>query len=269
MTTYTKTSDVLETVGVSGVLSAGLTWHVIGEGLAWAEFDKPADAIKYTANKRGKGRKFAVMTFEPGKQFSGVIYLTSVKRGLDAGQVVSESQLLDLYHGQEEKPAAEKEAKKPAVKATKKPVKKTSQASEKKPAKPAQKPAAKKSKSRIKLEAAQEAAKTIDVTAPEYLAFCAKISAGRQKPYSARNCEVLYAQTNGTATDVRGFKTWLSAGRAVKKGEKSLVIEAPRFVYDEKGQPVLDKYGRPKMYAVPCCVFDISQTEPIKEKKEA
>lgn len=109
MSTYKKPSDVLEAVGVSGVLSAGLTWHVIGQGLAWAEFDKPADAVKYTMTKRGKGRKFAVMTFTPGEEFSGVVYLTNVKRGLDAGQVVSEGQLLDLYHGQEEKPAAKTE----------------------------------------------------------------------------------------------------------------------------------------------------------------
>lgn len=132
----------------------------------------------------------------------------------------------------------------------------------------AEKPA-KKSKSRLKLEKAHEDAQAIDVTAAEFLAFCARINAGRQKPYSARNCEILYAQSNGRATDVRGFKTWIKAGRAVKKGQKALVIETPRFVYDEKGQPVLDKHGKPKMYTVPCCVFDISQTEELKETKEA
>lgn len=132
-----------------------------------------------------------------------------------------------------------------------------------------QKPAAKKSKSRIKLEKAHEGAQAIDVTAAEFLAFCARINAGRQKPYSARNCELIFAQTNGAATDVRGFRSWIKAGRAVKKGQKSIVIEAPRFVYDEKGQPVLDKHGKPKMCAVPCCVFDIAQTEELKESKEA
>lgn len=135
--------------------------------------------------------------------------------------------------------------------------------------KPATNKAAKKSKSSIKLEKAQEDAQAIDVTAAEFLAFCARINAGRQKPYSARNCELIFAQTNGAATDVRGFKSWIKAGRAVKKGQKSIVIEAPRFVYDEQGQPVLDKHGKPKMYAVPCCVFDIAQTEELKESKEA
>lgn len=131
------------------------------------------------------------------------------------------------------------------------------------------KKAAKKSKSRVKLEQAQEDAQKIDTTAAEFVAFCAKINAGRQKPYSAKNCELIFSQTGGRATDVRGFKSWIKAGRAVKKGQKSIIIEAPRFIYDDKGQVVLDKHGRPKMYAVPCCVFDISQTEELKETKEA
>lgn len=206
MTTYKKPSDTIEAVGVSGVLSAGLAWHVIGQGLAWAEFDKPADAVRFTMTKRGKGRKYAVMTFEPGKEFSGVIYLTSVKRGLDAGQVITEGQLLDLYYGKEEKPAAEKKAEKPAAKTTKKPAKKPAQKPEKntgftvvtldrkelhiKPAKAvkekviqgltAEKPA-KKSKSRLKLEKAHEDAQAIDVTAAEFLAFCARINSGPAK----------------------------------------------------------------------------------------
>lgn len=135
---------------------------------------------------------------------------------------------------------------------------------------PAKKPATKKkSKSRIKLEKAQEDAQTMQISAVEFVTFCARINSGRKKPYSTKNCELIFTQTNGHATDVRGFKSWIKAGRAVKKDQKSIVIEAPRFVYDEQGQPVLDKHGKPKMYAVPCCVFDIAQTEELKESKEA
>lgn len=248
MTEYKKPSDVLEAVGVSGVLSAGLTWHVIGQGLAWAEFDKPADAVKYTMSKKGKGRKFAVMTFTPGKEFSGVVYLTNVKRGLDAGQVVSEGQLLDLYHGQEEKPAAKTEEKKaakteekPAAK-TVKPVK-TGQAEAVKPApkKPAQ-PAG------LHCGPALVADKEGKITISSLL-HAGKVYASRTVPaefsarfkkYSADNQLLLYLQGGPALGQVSTYRGWLKQGRQVSKGQHGLKILAPRMVVKEDGTKVID-----------------------------
>lgn len=280
MTTYKKPSDVIEAVGVSGVLSAGLTWHVMGEGLAWAEFTEPADAIKYTATKRGKGRKYAVMTFEPGKEFSGVIYLTSVKRGLDAGQVVSESQLLDLYHGKEEKPA-----KKPAKKAAK-----TAK-------KPAQKPAkdtgftvvtldrkelhikpAKAVKEKVIKEITQKPAglqfgpalvanEEGKITIASLL-HAGKVFAGRTVPaefsdrfkkYSDDNQLLLYLQGGPNLGQVATYRGWLKQGRQVSRGQHGLKILAPRMVVKEDGTKAIDG-----LHLV--TLFSIEQTEKVSQE---
>lgn len=259
MSTYKKPSDVLEAVGVSGVLSAGLTWHVIGQGLAWAEFDKPADAVKYTMTKRGKGRKFAVMTFTPGEEFSGVVYLTNVKRGLDAGQVVSEGQLLDLYHGQEEKPAAKTEEKKAAKKAAKdtgltvvtldhkklhiKPAKKEA---EKQAAKKAVKtnPATTGLQFGPALVSDKEGKITISSLLHAGKAFAshtvpAEFSA-RFKKYSDDNQLLLYLQGGPDLGQVSTYRGWLKQGRQVTKGQHGLKILAPRMVVKEDGTKAID-----------------------------
>jgi antirestriction protein ArdC len=67
------------------------------------------------------------------------------------------------------------------------------------------------------------------------------------------------------ATQVAGFRTWLSMGRSVRKGEKGIWILAPstRKVEDEEtGDKRSVPYG---FHAVP--VFDVSQTdgEPLAE----
>lgn len=253
-TEYKKPSDVMETVGLSGVLSAGLTWHIVGEGLAWAEFDKPADAIKYTATKRGKGRKYAVMIFEPGKEFSGVIYLTSVKRGLDAGRVITEGQLLGLYHGQEEKAAAEK--------VTEKAAKKTSQASEKKPAK---KPAASlqfgpalvaNEEGKITIASLLHADKV-------YASRCLPAEfSDRFKKYSNDNQLLLYLQGGPNLGQVSTYRGWLKQGRQVSRGQHGLKILAPRMVEKEDGTKAIDGLRL-------VTLFSVNQTEKIEEKKEA
>lgn len=121
-----------------------------------------------------------------------------------------------------------------------------------------------KSKSRARLDASRAAIKTLDKEAPDFTAFCKQINAGRKVPYSERNCALLYDQSNGQATQVKGFQSWKAAGRVVKKGSKALVIEAPKMI---KGT---DKNGEPyeKLICTPVCVFDISQTEEL-EMKEA
>ncbi|MCD5531057.1 hypothetical protein EFE22_08255 [Lactobacillus delbrueckii subsp. lactis] len=259
MTEYKKPSDVMEAVGVSGVLSAGLRWHVVGEGLAWAEFDKPADAVRFTMTKKGKGRKFAVMAFTPGEEFSGVVYLTNVKRGLDAGQVVSEGQLLDLYHGQEEKPAAKTEENKPAKKAAKdtgvtvvtldhkmlhiKPAKKEA---EKQAAKKAVKtnPATTGLQFGPALVSDKEGKITISSLLHAGKAFASRTVpaefSARFKKYSADNRLLLYLQGGPDLGPVSTYRGWLKQGRQVSKGQHGLKILAPRMVIKEDGTKAID-----------------------------
>lgn len=275
MTEYKKPADVMEAIGVSGVLSAGLTWHVLGEGLAWAEFNRPADAVKYTMSKKGKGRKYAVMVFEPGKQFSGVIYLTSVKRGLDAGRVITEGQLLDLYHGQEEKPAAEVEEKKPAQKPA-------SQASEKKPVKKAAKKPAKAVKEKVIKETTQKPApkntglqfgpalvadKEGKITIASLL-HAGKTFASRTVPtdfekrfkkYSDDNQLLLYLQGGPDLPAVRTYRGWLKQGRQVTRGQHGLKILAPRMVEKEDGTKAIDGLRL-------ITLFSIDQTEKASQE---
>lgn len=120
-----------------------------------------------------------------------------------------------------------------------------------------------KSKSRARLEASRAAIKTLDKTAADFTAFCKQINKGRKVPYSVRNCALLYDQSNGAATEVKGFQGWKQAGRVVKKGSQALVIEAPKMI---KG---VDKDGKEYEHLIctPVCVFDISQTEALAEKR--
>lgn len=244
---YKKPSDVMEAAGISGVLSAGLTWHVVAEGFAWAEFDKPADATKYVMNKRSKGRKFAVMTFVPGKDFSGIIYLTNVKRGLEAGQVVTESQLLDLYHGKEEKPAPKK-----TVKAVKKPASQ--------PAQPAG----------LQFGPALVADKEGKTTIASLL-HAGKVFAGRTVPaefsarfkkYSDDNQLLLYLQAGPDLGPVSTYRGWLKQGRQVTKGQHGLKILAPRMVIKEDGTKAIDGLRL-------VTLFSIEQTEAASQEAEA
>ncbi len=121
-----------------------------------------------------------------------------------------------------------------------------------------------KSKSRARLDASRAAIKTLDKTTAEFKSFCKKINAGREIPYSERNCALLFNQSNGRATQVKGFKAWKAAGRVVKKGSKALVIEAPKMI------KTTDKNGEQKEHLIctPVCVFDVSQIE-VLGKKEA
>lgn len=120
-----------------------------------------------------------------------------------------------------------------------------------------------KSKSRARLDASRAAIKTLDKTTADFKAFCEKINAGREIPYSERNCALLFDQSSGAATEVKGFKAWKAAGRVVKKGSKALVIEAPKMI------KTTDKNGEQKerLICTPVCVFDVSQTEVLGTKE--
>lgn len=138
---------------------------------------------------------------------------------------------------------------------------------EKAPAKPTaeaeEKPAAKrpKSKSRARLDASRKAVKEWKGQPADFSDFVKVINAGRKVPYSEKNCALLYEQSNGAATCVKGFQSWKAAGRIVKKGSKALIIEAPKMI---KGT---DKDGKEYEHLIctPVCVFDIAQTEVMKE----
>ena len=70
--------------------------------------------------------------------------------------------------------------------------------------------------------------------------------------YSFGNAILIYAQSGGQATYVKGYKSWNKLGRYVKKGAKGLAILAPCFrkvedfkepenkneYHDEQGDPV-------------------------------
>src|SRR5215213_3220555 len=81
--------------------------------------------------------------------------------------------------------------------------------------------------------------------------------------YSFRN-QLLIGLQMPDATYVRGFKSWLDAGRCVRKGETSIRIFAPRpwqreTAADEAG--TLQVEQGVSFAAVP--VFDVSQTDPV------
>jgi antirestriction protein ArdC len=66
------------------------------------------------------------------------------------------------------------------------------------------------------------------------------------------------------ATCVRGFKSWIDAGRCVRKGETSIRIFAPRPWQRETAVDEADMLQIEQgvsFAAVP--VFDVSQTDPI------
>jgi antirestriction protein ArdC len=48
--------------------------------------------------------------------------------------------------------------------------------------------------------------------------------------YSLNNLLLIFAQTNGMATQIAGYKTWQSMGRQVRKGEKAIKIFCPIFI---------------------------------------
>jgi hypothetical protein len=78
--------------------------------------------------------------------------------------------------------------------------------------------------------------------------------------YSAPNQKRILAQCPH-ATDVRGFKAWLDAGRVVRKGQKGIRIIAPVMGSAD---------GTPRVVNIrPAYVFDISQTDALTPREHA
>ena len=93
--------------------------------------------------------------------------------------------------------------------------------------------------------------------------------------YSERNAKLIAMQCPD-ATDVRGFRAWIDAGRCVRKGEHSIVILAPCPARPGKDAPepeVVAPVGDPESGDVEgssqrmrfrlAYVFDVSQTDVL------
>ena len=93
--------------------------------------------------------------------------------------------------------------------------------------------------------------------------------------YSVGNLMLILAQ-RPDATQVAGFHTWRSLGRAVKRGEKGILIVAPMVLRTQRAEDVPargDDGGeqRPRLAFRAVHVFDVSQTEgdPLPEPARA
>lgn len=89
--------------------------------------------------------------------------------------------------------------------------------------------------------------------------------------YSFNNTILIYMQ-KPDATMLAGYKQWMSRGRQVKKGEKSIKIFGHSTIKkkDENGNVVLNDDGSEATYVYYpiLSVFDVSQTEPIPGKED-
>jgi hypothetical protein len=97
----------------------------------------------------------------------------------------------------------------------------------------------------------------------EYRSYLVTVS--RFHKYSISNTMLIWMQ-RPDATHVAGFRTWLSLGRYVRKGEKGIRIFAPMHYRktvtaknEEDGEPEEEEIAQLRFRAV--SVFDISQTE--------
>lgn len=252
-------------------------WQLVAPGLAWIEFKDPSESLYLVPSQRGKGRKYAVITWEPGQRNSATVYLVnSIKKVEKAGRLLGKTRR--VITGQElaamlepaEKPAAKKEDKKAAKKAAKdtgfkvvtldhtklhiKPAakKEDKKSATKKPVQPADLPfspglVADKA-GKITIASLLHAGKAFASRAVP-----AEFSA-RFKKYSDDNQLLLYLQGGPALGQVSTYRGWLKQGRQVSKGQHGLKILAPRMVVKEDGTKVIDGLRL-------VTLFSIDQTE--------
>ncbi|MBT9069184.1 ArdC family protein [Lactobacillus delbrueckii subsp. bulgaricus] len=257
-------------------------WQLVAPGLAWIEFKNPSESLYLVPSQRGKGRKYAVITWEPGERNSASVYLIdSISKLEKASRLLGKPR--KIITGQELAELLE-----PA-----KPAKKTSQASEKKAAKkPAKdtgytvvtldhkklhiKPAAKKPAAEKPAEkpaslqfgpalvADKEGKTTIASLLHAGKAFAgrtvpAEFSA-RFKKYSDDNQLLLYLQGGPDLGPVSTYRGWLKQGRQVTKGQHGLKILAPKMVIKEDGTKAIDGLRL-------VTLFSVNQTEKIESQE--
>jgi antirestriction protein ArdC len=84
--------------------------------------------------------------------------------------------------------------------------------------------------------------------------------------YSPRNA-CLIAMQAPTATDVRGFREWISNGRCVRKGETGIGILAP--ITARKAEQASDDEDTRRLVGVKVAfVFDVTQTDELPSEQE-
>jgi len=86
--------------------------------------------------------------------------------------------------------------------------------------------------------------------------------------YSPRNAKLIAMQCPA-ATEVRGFRAWLDAGRCVRKGEHGIQILAPMPDRKEEArvQEAAERGEETERKGLRCrlaYVFDIAQTDPLE-----
>ncbi|AZA15970.1 ssDNA-binding domain-containing protein [Lactobacillus delbrueckii subsp. lactis] len=216
-------------------------WQLVMPGLAWVEFNDPSESLYLVPSQRGKGRKFAVITWEPGQRNSATVYLVnSITKLEKASRLLGKPR--KVITGQELAKLLE-------------PAKKTSQASENKPVKTSQaeavKPAPKKPASQpadLPFSPGLVADKAGKITiasllnaGKKYASYCLPADfSSRFKKYSADNQLLLYLQGGPDLPAVRTYRGWLKEGRQVTKGQHGLKILAPRMVIKEDGTKAID-----------------------------
>ena len=87
-----------------------------------------------------------------------------------------------------------------------------------------------------------------------------------KKPLSPKNTYLVLNQLK-SATIVGGYDQWKNAGRFVRKGAKSLGIWVPLRPRATSPDPAPDD-KKPTFRFMFGSVFDISQTEPLKQEAE-
>ena len=90
--------------------------------------------------------------------------------------------------------------------------------------------------------------------------------------YSPRNA-CLIAMQRPHATEVRGFKAWLGAGRCVRKGEQGIQILAPmpNRAEDKRAEEAAERGEQTTRKGLRCrlaYVFDVSQTDELPEEQQ-
>ena len=117
--------------------------------------------------------------------------------------------------------------------------------------------------------------KVADMPETERLALTSGLIVNVQgRQLSPKNMCFVALQLPG-ATVVTGFRQWLAAGRAVRKGEHGAMIWVPCFGKSEgapmpapEGESAPSSEGDERRFIIGT-VFDISQTDPLPAGKEA
>lgn len=233
-------------------------WQLVAPGLAWIEFKDPSESLYLVPSQRGKGRKYAVITWEPGQKNSASVYLVNSVRKLDkASRVITGQELAAMLEPAKkaEKPASEKKpVKKAATKKASQPVKVV------KPVKVNQPTGLQFGPALVADKADKITIASLLHAGKAYASRClpAEFSA-RFKKYSEDNRLLLYLQGGPGLDQVATYRGWLKQGRQVSRGQHGLKILAPRMVVKDDGTKAIDGLRL-------VTLFSVDQTELAKEE---